>query len=389
MVPFDNDEMNYTENAWDSLYDTVDQSDYSDRDAELIYNSLENSLKRLLFGDYLKRYIYKKAELTVPFQDVPLTEYQQIIKDAFKDNQTPASFEPVSSKLSALSKNWLSQKTVKRKVVFLLGFGLSMSVDDVNAFLTKALQEPGINAKSPFEVICWYCFKNGYQYPKYEQLWSFYSAKKEERETPFYSDYTIGLRSSLGQIHDDQALMRYLNKITAPSRESYLSLTSRDTFMKLYEEARGLIAEIQNSMKPEKEHSPESVTPSDFENILCSAIPTDRNGNLAPAKLSTLNELFDGKRFSRQHLGEILSMQTEITRFDLITLNFFIFSQKTDQYANPHSRLTAFTESTNGILSRCFMGKLYVQNPYECFILMCILSDDPLGTYADVWEMSY
>ena len=35
------------------------------------------------------------------------------------------------------------------------------------------------------------------------------------------------------------------------------------------------------------------------------------------------------------------------------------------------------------------MGELYVANPYECFILMCILSDDPLGTYADVWEMAY
>ena len=34
------------------------------------------------------------------------------------------------------------------------------------------------------------------------------------------------------------------------------------------------------------------------------------------------------------------------------------------------------------------MGPLYIANPYECFLLMCILTDGPLGTYADVWELS-
>ena len=46
-------------------------------------------------------------------------------------------------------------------------------------------------------------------------------------------------------------------------------------------------------------------------------------------------------------------------------------------------------KSTNDILEKCWMGQMYIQNPYECFVLMCMLSDDPLGTYADVWELSY
>ena len=72
----------------------------------------------------------------------------------------------------------------------------------------------------------------------------------------------------------------------------------------------------------------EDITESDIEHIICSAIPTDRHGNLTPSKASKLNEQFAGKRFSRQRIGEILSGNVEITRFDLITLNFFIFSQK-------------------------------------------------------------
>ena len=35
------------------------------------------------------------------------------------------------------------------------------------------------------------------------------------------------------------------------------------------------------------------------------------------------------------------------------------------------------------------MMSLYPVNPYEAFILMCIVSDDPLDTFAAVWEKSY
>ena len=64
-------------------------------------------------------------------------------------------------------------------------------------------------------------------------------------------------------------------------------------------------------------------------------------------------------------------------------------SQKLDEYPESKARYLKFHESMNVILEKCFLGKLYIQNPYECFVLMCILSDEPLGTYADVWELSY
>ena len=84
-----------------------------------------------------------------------------------------------------------------------------------------------------------------------------------------------------------------------------------------------------------------------------------------------------------------MSGRAEVTRFDLITLNFFIFSQKLDVYPDPKQRYVQFQDAVDELLEKCFMGKMYVQNPYECFVLMCILSDDPLATYADVWEMSF
>lgn len=422
----DIDYLEFTNVAWESLYDTVDDKSFHDRDAQLIYDSLKHRLRSIPFGDYLKRYIYQKAELTGVYTEIPLKEYQSIIRDSFADNNTPSSFTPTTAKLSALSKNWLTQNTVKRNVVFLLGFGLSMSVEDVNLFLTKGIREQEINFKDPFEAICWYCYENKYSYPKFEKLWSLYqdTAPSGLNMARFYGDYTVNVRNSVTSIHNDAALIAYLSKLKTSDNISRISATAGRYFDQLYGEARELIAEIYNSQEEEihsiavqeyreklnnsdrmynyeklnrveefrakkKVFTQQDITESDIEHIICAAIPTDRHGNLTPSKASELNEQFTGKRFSRQRISEILSGNAEINRFDLITLNFFIFSQKTDIYPDAKQRYMQFLGSTNQILSDCFMGELYIQNPYECFVLMCILSEDPLGTYADVWELSY
>ncbi len=426
MSEIDIKDFDFTEAAWESLYDAVDDTVFLEQDAEVIYNSLKHRLKFISFGDYLKRYIYLKSGLDEPFAEVPLKEYQLIIKSAFSDNNTPPSFTPTTTKLSALSKNWLTQQTVKRKVVFLLGFGLNMSVEDVNLFLTKALREPEINPKDPFEVICWYCYKNRYTYPKFEKLWELYSntsISSNDIEL-IYSEHTVGVRNIMYSVHNDDTLMVYLSRHKTPNNVSRISVTAKECFDRLYDEARDLIAALYNQTEDEqhinalfeyqdklsrnsrlydcekverikrfkaekKIFTREDIAESDIEHIICAAIPTDRHGNLTPSKASKLNEQFDGKRFSRQRIGEILSGNSEVNRFDLITLNFFVFSQKLSIYPEAKKRFTQFLESTNTILNKCFMGSLYIQNPYECFILMCILSVDPLGTYSDVWELSY
>jgi len=419
-------DIDFTNAAWESLYEVVDDSQFSDKDAQLIYNSLRHRLKVLSFGDYLKRYIYQKAGLTGCFSEIPIKEYQLIIKDAFSDNHTPASFTATTSKLSALSKNWLTQQTVKRNVVFLLGFGLKMSVEDVNLFLTKALCEQEINPKNPFEVVCWYCYKRQYNYLKFEKLWRIYldmPANPLDMEL-IYSEHTIGVRNTMTAIYDDATLITYLTKLKTSKGPSVMRVTARECFDALYNEARDLVARLYNEVEDE-EHSEalreyirrlslndrlyesekqmrinqfrsrkkvftrSDITESDIEHIICAAIPTDRHGNLTPGRASKLNEQFSGKRFSRQRISDILSGTAEISRFDLITLNFFNFSQKLDLYPKPKLRYQKFFDSMNAILAQCFLGKIYVQNPYECFVLMCILSDDPLGTYADVWELSY
>lgn len=426
MVSDSNRSTDFTDHAWEVMYDTVDSTYFRDKDADIIYSALEKRLKFIPFGEYLKRYIYRKAGLDTPFESVPLKVYQQIIKDAFSDNNTPHTFGSTTAKLSALSKNWLTQQTVNRKVVFLLGFGLGMSVDDVNDFLTKALREQGINAKNPFEVICWYCYKNHYGYLKFEKLWQIFcdTPSNSLDEKLLSSDLTIGVRNMVNSIDTDSALITFVSNLKASDNSPKLSLTARKCFIELFERSKELVAALYNEEEAkrhqdeviqyqsmllnndrisdtdrqlkvaskkehQKKYTSHDITESDLEHIISSAIPVDRHGNLAPSKASKLNAQFAGKRLSRQHISKILAGKSDITRFDLITLNFFIYSQTIDEYSNTKTRYVSFVDSTNKVLDQCFLGELYISNPYECFILMCILSDDPLGTYADVWELSY
>ena len=324
-----------------------------------------------------------------------------------------------------MAKNCLTQQNVKRQAVLLLGFGLKMSADDVNEFLYKALQEPLLNDQNPFEAICKYCYQHGFGYYKFQQLWKSYKETEPDRmdKKPLCGTRPAGLEGSYAAVQDDAELLCRLTGLKKRNGAVYADVLY-DRFRTLYDQARDLIAaqssvtegdeallkarrlrgELSHSDRLydcEKEErvrriretnmilSREDIQESDLEHILCSAIPMDLNGNLISAKRSALHALFEGKRFSRQRISNILLRKTEPERYDLITLVFLIFSLRVDDEPNAQKRYMRFIESANRTLSDCFMGPLYVTNPYECFVLMCMLSVSPLETYNDVIEKSY
>ena len=387
------DELNFTVNDKTVFLNTVNHEFFQENEAELIYEALKSGLVKRSFGDYLKRYICRRAELEGNWRDIPLNVYRQIIIESFADNSTPASFTPTTAKLSALTKNWLTQDTVKRKVVFLLAFGLGMSDEDVSYFLMKVLRERDINPKDPFELICWYCIRNRLGYPKCAQLLEQFESLKpnEMLREDIFGERTVSIRHLYSGINDDAALMAQLSKMKSADNLSMFSVTARYYFDKLYAEAKTIIAKSYSNYwnnNKGKAYSAEDITAGDVERILCSTVPRDKNGNLTKLSLSEHTAGFSDRRFSRQHISEILNGNCDIDRFDLITLEFFIYSQKLDEYPDPKQRFLAFTDSINAILNECSMGELIISNTYECFVMMCMLSEDPLCTYSDVWEMS-
>ena len=401
------DNLDFTMRGEDSFYNIVDDKLFATDDVSAIFRTIEKKSRYIPFCEYLKRYIYRRAGMTGDYNEIPLSEYQHTIVDCFRENATPVSFSPTTTKLSAQAKNWLTRPGISRNAVFLLGFGLAMNVDDVNDFLRKGLREQGINAKDPFEVICWYCYKNGYSYPKFESLMHAYN------ETPvgtrdmssLYNEYTVNLHSAVRNLSSDTALMNYILQYKSENNTSAFSKTVYETFCTLYKQAQAVAADTYNKdnekdaevykargiRKTERKvYTPEEISGYDIEQNLYTAVPKDRNNNLVPDSQSKLHEHFNGYRLTRRRIADILAGKTEASRYDLITLHFFVFAgTRMDAYENKYRCTDAFVASANELLEKCFLSPLYMANPYECFIMACIWSSDPIGTFADVNEAAY
>ena len=71
----------------------------------------------------------------------------------------------------------------------------------------------------------------------------------------------------------------------------------------------------------------------------------------------------------------------------LIFLIYALDDEKLESGAGP--RFSAFVEETNELLMEADMMELYPVNPYEAFILMCVVSEELIDTFALVWKKSY
>ena len=191
----------------------------------------------------------------------------------------------------------------------------------------------------------------------------------------------------------EEKLLAYLAYLKADADDPISEKSvAFQTFLSLLEHAKKIIADMYQSDEEEKKRGKvwevSDITPADVEKVICCGIPVNQMGNLKKMSASILARHFSQKRFSRQRITSILNHKIPVERFDLITLEFFIVSQEM-QDDDPYNRYHHFLEEIQGILKSCGMSEIYIVNPYECFLLMCLLTDCPLAVFADIWEMSY
>ena len=413
-----------TNHARSAVTRTTEDPYFRDADPQLILDTLLKEIRAVSFCDYLKRLILKKLQADHPACTPDYTDY---LCEAFRKHGVPPSFTPTTAKIRAQAKNWLTQRTVNRNVVLLLGFALELSPDEVNELLTKGLREPRLDPKDSFEVICWYCYRYRLPYSRFDALWNRFSSPEQDREDDpgLMLESTVRVRYKMESIGTEAQLAAYLSHLSL-SRQTVgrQSISARKQFDLLYRKTCELVARMKTEMEKDDARTnavryeealsgndrlydyekvekigkmkesyrvcqPEDISPADIENVLYSAVPKDRNGNLIPMKESLLNLQFSGKRLNRQHLAEIMNGNCAINRFDLITLCFFTVAGETETEEDPGQRYDMFIRSANQVLQASDMSPLYIANPYESFVMMCMLADDPVGTYADVWELSY
>lgn len=389
-VAFDRvEDFEFTRKAVQRFRQVVSLEGFEDEDADVIFHYLYKEMELVSFGDHLKRYIYERAGLEESFADVTQDIYRDIVIESFHETCTPKSMKPTSTKLTSLVNNWLTQASVKRETVFLLGFGLRMSADDVSDFLTRVLREQDFDFHNPEEVIYWYCYFKQYGYHKAEELKNRYSGlEPDENYTEASKVFSGGLC-----LDSEEKLFQYLAYVKAGTDDPMSEKSQAfQEFCRLLNRAKEIIASMYQGDEEEKERGKvwkvSDISDSDVEKVICSGIPVNKMGNLKKMSASILAKHFSQKRFSRQRINSIMNHKFPVERFDLITLEFFIVSQEM-QDDDPYSRYRHFLDEIQAILHKCGMSEIYIVNPYECFLLMCLLTDCPLAVFADIWEMSY
>ncbi len=383
-------EFEYTKRAARSFRHLVNSEDFEDLDRESIYQFLKSRKEAIPFGSYLKRYIYLKTEMEDDFDSIDEKEYQHTIMSSFEENQAPRAFEETTRKWSATVKKWLQQDTAQRKTVFLLGFGLNMSPEDVSDFLTKVLLEADFNFRDPRETIYWHCYENHFPYRKAQDLLQMFSAMKSEPLPEYVKEENVEdmLNNRDCNIESEEGLLHYLAYLKGISGDTNSAKEAIRDFETMWEQLRDRLAEDASiSDDSGKVWSPQEISGLYMEKALLYGIPRDENDNMVRMSQSSLYKQFGRKRFSRQRVSKILKDQ-EVDRLDLITLKFFLTSLD-ETFNNNMERYETFLQEMNAILQKCGMYPVYPPNPQEAFMLACLMTEEPLEVYNDVLAMSY
>ncbi len=180
-----------------------------------------------------------------------------------------------------------------------------------------------------------------------------------------------------------------LARLKAANINFSISRTAVDSFSQLLREAKKeVLRQMKTSGEAEGRSTPEDVTDADFERSLYNGVPVDERGNLTVASASRLKKNFSSKRLSRQRISSIIRGKAPVERSDLITLEFYLYATRHED-VSADLRYRRFLIETNDLLASCYMGPLNISNPYEAFIIMCLLTDYPMDSFSDVWETSY
>lgn len=371
----------FTRRAVHEMNRILDSEAFADMDAEEIFRYLSEEMSIVEFGDYLRRYLYELAEIEEPFHTVPDEVYIDIIRVAFKENHMPFSFEPTTTKPTAIIKRWLRQSAASRETVFLLAFGLRMVDTDVEDFLQKVLLEESFDFGNYRECIFWHCYHNELPYAKAKAYIQAYEEMPEDGQVN-RSLWEFMRATPRMYLFGEEQLLLYLQQLKLHNKTEDKLNAALQEFLHLYEDACRIVNGILY------DGGSEEITPADVEKVLCSGIPVTKSGNMMKMTASILSRQFDQKRMTRQRIAAILKGKTAVERFDLVTLLFLIYAEEVEPDW-PAERYMRYIDEINEVLNRCGMMDIYPVNPYEAFILMCLLSDYPLATYAEVWEQSF
>lgn len=407
----------FSKEAYRKIGKLIGREDFQEMNSSQILHFLIKEMQVIPFSDYLKRYIYLEVKPEESFREVTDEFYIQILLNCFKENHVPFHIGDNTTSPRRTVSRWLTQTTVAREVVFLLGFALRMETEIVSEFLQKVLQEEDFDFDDPIEVIYWYCYEHQMPYayavelqqeyvrPPYEnadkvqEKHAGVSSEKAVKMQPKFTttrktDSAISwkkqIRSLEYRIHPERTLKNFLKSMQGKEQKDYTMVPAYLTFKMLYNEVRARIAEIRMQESKGYLHSTiEDISPVDVEKELYAGVPRERGGNLRKASFSILSDYMNCHYLSRQRIEKLISGKYPVRRYDIINLCFCLHSTNKENQYTSKQRFLGFIEDTNQKLQDSLMSPLHPSHPSEGFLMICMMSEMPMITYSDILELSF
>lgn len=364
---------------------------------EILKGIIEN---KLTWGDHIARYIYRKTGMSLEG-----AELRNYIMQAFEDNgmKQQGSMDPKkSSRLGSQLNRWLESPVsrISRKTCFLFCFGLNMNEEESSQML-RVLRQPDFVPKNYEEAIYYYCLRNNLQFAGVRKWLDVYEMLKvngvaEEDEGYEPETDTMLLKEDLKYVANlgseskkrDQEFEEYLKLLIEMPENKKQSETRAKVYAKEYKKVRDFLADryyvyCLNAGKTGFDA---------FERYLWEyntnyvTIPEEIR-RLAEEKLISIPALSSSSL--EKKIGEERS--TEINREDILTIVFLYcvcdegYLSEGDEY-NFAKRKARFIYLANRRLEACGFGAVYLLNPYELFLVSCLLQPMPLEYFLAVWK---
>ena len=390
------DELYSTENAIEYLNDKRNTMNFSFELRRFICKKFGEKTKDNKYICILKNEKEEKKIILDSFDldNFSLNEYEDLILFYGKKNNVHIS--------RADGRRWVKDEvSCKRHKLFQISFALEMTIEETNMFLTKILCEQGYNFRNEEEIIYYFCRKNNISYDRANELIEIASNIEDNKKLENKDIYTKHFKKEVEAINREEELLDYIKK----NKHNFkgFSKTAKDKFIEALNTALELAKLKENDEKMNKDR---------LEKVMLDGFPRGdkKYGNeFESIKKSKIKDILDNIT-KRDKMDAIIKDKRAVTRKDLIFLNFFNravlsngeervvhdgkYGEESKYYFdlaqnNPIENMKSFREEMDDILMEVSMGKLYIPNRFDNFILLSLCYDKPLEYFADLIEESF
>lgn len=368
------------------------------------------------FGDYLFSFIYDHTESLKKYESydkVPFESIWKCITKSFKQNNmkgigtinknanTPlAVYHEKSKHFDKLCFN------ESRESVFLFALGLRMTTDQVSELLTKMLLQSDFDPKDPKEVIIYWSLKsrNDQDSPytlmlKWEKEYERIRKGISQYEINRYekNDTDIIFKNQLLNIKDDTMFGNYLRTLVYNNNINRCRGKQRT----IQEVFKGFVMDIQRINKLVQEDEYVYLGYEKLANWLVlyrREISEKYQGPILPDDvLKTLFSTGIGNRiisFKKDYINDRINGNVTISRKDILIAKAVVYFHeiKMDKEEGREYELSKnmlwvdFSKDVDGYFELCRMQPFYLRNPFEYFLVICLLQNEPLDYFMANWE---